>query len=103
MDLQQSRVLTLGILIHKVTGIFYGDILQRRIFGPLGMSTTRILNEADIIPNRSAGYRLADGHLTVVVLTNLADAKPKRVADGGRRSIYSGSRRRMIASIISIR
>ncbi len=55
--------LTLGLLIHKVTGEFYGDFLQRRIFVPLGMSTTRIINEADIIPNRAAGYRLAGGLL----------------------------------------
>lgn len=54
---------TLGILIHKVTGKFYGDFLQERVFGPLGMSTTRIINEADIIPNRSAGYRLVKGEL----------------------------------------
>jgi len=53
--------LTLGILIHKVTGQFYGDFLQQRIFQPLDMSTTRIINEADIIPNRSAGYRLVNG------------------------------------------
>jgi CubicO group peptidase (beta-lactamase class C family) len=45
-----------GILIHKVTGKFYGDFLQERIFKPLGMNTTRIINEADIIPNRAAGY-----------------------------------------------
>jgi CubicO group peptidase (beta-lactamase class C family) len=55
--------LTLGILIHRVTGEFYGDFLQERIFRPLGMSTTRIISEADIIPNRSAGYRLVDGNL----------------------------------------
>ncbi|MGA2191611.1 MAG: serine hydrolase domain-containing protein, partial [Steroidobacteraceae bacterium] len=55
--------LTIGILIHRVTGEFYGDFLQRRIFKPLGMSTTRIINEADIIPNRSAGYRLVKGRL----------------------------------------
>jgi len=55
--------LTLGILIHKVTGEFYGDFLQQRIFKPLGMTTTRIINEADIIPNRSAGYRLVKGEL----------------------------------------
>ncbi|HEX3322460.1 MAG TPA: serine hydrolase domain-containing protein [Terriglobales bacterium] len=54
---------TLGILIHKVSGKFYGDFLQERIFGPLGMSTTRIINEADIIPNRSSGYRLVKGAL----------------------------------------
>ena len=54
---------TLGILIHKVTGEFYGDFLQQRIFHPLGMRTTRIINEADIIPNRAAGYRLVKGEL----------------------------------------
>jgi CubicO group peptidase (beta-lactamase class C family) len=55
--------LTLGILIHRVTGEFYGDFLQQRIFKPLNMSTARIINEADIIPNRSAGYRLVEGQL----------------------------------------
>lgn len=55
--------LTLGILIRRVTGKFYGDFLQQRIFKPLGMSTTRIIDEADIIPNRSAGYRLENGKL----------------------------------------
>jgi CubicO group peptidase (beta-lactamase class C family) len=54
---------TLGILIHRVTGKFYGDFLQERIFQPLGMTTTRVLSEADIIPNRAAGYRLVKGEL----------------------------------------
>jgi CubicO group peptidase (beta-lactamase class C family) len=54
---------TLGILIHRVTGAFYGEFLQERIFGPLGMKSTRIINEADIIPNRAAGYELKDGVL----------------------------------------
>ncbi len=55
--------LTLGVLIHQVTGKFYGDFLQERIFQPLGMSTTRIISEADIVPNRAAGYRLVKGQL----------------------------------------
>jgi CubicO group peptidase (beta-lactamase class C family) len=55
--------LTLGILIHQVTGEFYGDFLKVRIFKPLGMSTARIISEADIIPNRAAGYLLVDGQL----------------------------------------
>jgi CubicO group peptidase (beta-lactamase class C family) len=55
--------LTLGILIHRVTGEFYGDFLQQRVFQPLGMTTTRIISEADIIPNRSAGYRLLKDEL----------------------------------------
>jgi CubicO group peptidase (beta-lactamase class C family) len=55
--------LTLGILIHRVTGKFYGDVLEERIFHPLGMQTTRIMSEADIIPNRAAGYRLVKGEV----------------------------------------
>jgi CubicO group peptidase (beta-lactamase class C family) len=55
--------LTLGIVIHRVTGEFYGDFLQERVFRPLGMSTARIISEADIVPNRSAGYRLLKGEL----------------------------------------
>lgn len=55
--------LTLGILIHRVTGEFYGDFLQHRIFQPLEMKTTRVISEADIIPNRAAGYRLVKGEL----------------------------------------
>ena len=54
---------TLGILIHKATGKFYGDLLREKIFAPLGMTTARIIDEADIIPNRAAGYRLVDGKL----------------------------------------
>ena len=48
----------LGILIHKVSGKFYGDFLQERVFMPLEMSTARVISEADIVPNRAAGYRL---------------------------------------------
>jgi CubicO group peptidase (beta-lactamase class C family) len=55
--------LTLGIVIHQVTGQFYGDFLQERIFRPLGMNATRIISEADIIPNRAAGYVLVKGEL----------------------------------------
>jgi CubicO group peptidase (beta-lactamase class C family) len=54
---------TLGILIHKVSGQYFGDFLQERVFKPLNMSTTRIVSEADIIPNRAAGYRLDKGEI----------------------------------------
>jgi CubicO group peptidase (beta-lactamase class C family) len=55
--------LLLGILIHRVTGAFYGEFLHDRIFAPTGMTTTRIISEADIVPNRAAGYSLMDGKL----------------------------------------
>jgi len=46
----------LGIIIHRVTGVFYGDFLRDHIFRPLGMRTARVMSAADIIPNRAAGY-----------------------------------------------
>ena len=55
--------LLLGVIIHKVSGRFYGDVLAERVFTPLGMKTARIISEADIVPNRAAGYRLVNGEL----------------------------------------
>jgi CubicO group peptidase (beta-lactamase class C family) len=60
---RNTNYLLLGFLIRKVTGEFYGDFLQERIFKPLGMNATRIISEADIIPNRAAGYQLVKGEL----------------------------------------
>lgn len=53
----------LGILISKVAGQFYGDFLKDRVFKPLGMTTARIISEADIVPNRAAGYQFVKGRL----------------------------------------
>ena len=58
-----SGYVLLGVVIHRVTGEFYGDFLQQRIFRPLQMTSTRIISEADIVPNRSAGYRMLNGEL----------------------------------------
>src|SRR6185503_16097419 len=54
---------TLGILIGKITGKFYGDFLKERLFQPLAMTTAQVISEADIVPNRAAGYRLVKGEL----------------------------------------
>jgi len=54
---------TLWILIRKITGKYYADFLQEKIFKPAGMTTTRSISEADIILNRASGYRLVNGEL----------------------------------------
>jgi len=51
---------TLGIIIGKATGKFYGEYLKERVFTPLGMTTARIITEEDIVLNRAAGYRLVN-------------------------------------------
>jgi CubicO group peptidase (beta-lactamase class C family) len=55
--------LLLGVLIHRITGRFYGEVLRELIFSPVGMRTTRIISEAAVVPNRSAGYQLVDGRI----------------------------------------
>src|SRR3989475_456208 len=55
--------LLLGALIHRVTGHFYGDLLRDSVFQRLGVRDSRVISEADIVPNRAAGYRLENGAL----------------------------------------
>ncbi|HLW43995.1 MAG TPA: serine hydrolase [Candidatus Acidoferrales bacterium] len=55
---RNTNYMLLGIMIHKVTGMFYADYLAEKIFKPLGMTSTRLINDADIIPNRSSGYEI---------------------------------------------
>ena len=52
----------LGILIHKVSGKFYGDYLQERIFKPLGMNATRSTDPQPIVRNRASGYEWKNDH-----------------------------------------
>lgn len=47
----------LGLIIEKVTGQSYEEVLQTRIFSPLGMNATRMNDPGSIVPNRAAGYR----------------------------------------------
>jgi CubicO group peptidase (beta-lactamase class C family) len=53
--------IVLGFIIRKVSGEFYGDLLAKRIFAPLGMRTARTIDELAVVPNRAAGYELRDG------------------------------------------
>ncbi len=53
----------LGAIVRKASGSFYGDVLRDRVFKPLGMASARIISEAEIVPNRAAGYRLERGEL----------------------------------------
>ncbi|MBL4639812.1 MAG: beta-lactamase family protein [Kordiimonadaceae bacterium] len=52
-----TAYILLGAVIRKVSGQFYGDFLQDRVFGPIGMKTAQVNDIDQIIPNRSQGYR----------------------------------------------
>ncbi|HWY21449.1 MAG TPA: serine hydrolase domain-containing protein [Candidatus Acidoferrum sp.] len=53
----------LGMIIESVSGQSYRDFLQQRIFGPLGMQHTSVLDQSAIIPNRVSSYTLRKGQL----------------------------------------
>src|SRR5688572_5873013 len=53
----------LRAVVRRVSGSFHRDVVRDRVFKPLGMTTARVINEADIVANHAAGYRLERGEL----------------------------------------
>ena len=58
-EYSNSGYLLLGIIIRMITGKFHADYIRENIFEPLGMKTARIVSDADVVPNRVAGYRMS--------------------------------------------
>jgi len=55
----------LSIIVSRVSGQTYGAFLQAHIFGPAGMSATRMIDRTAIVPNRAQGYLWTRGELRV--------------------------------------
>jgi D-alanyl-D-alanine carboxypeptidase len=55
--------LLLQIILQKVSGKPFDELLAERVFGPLGMKATRRNSLDEIIPNRAAGYLWEGGRL----------------------------------------
>ena len=53
----------LGFILEKVSGKSYWQLLDERIFKPLGMTATQSRDLKTIIPRRAAGYEKAQGKL----------------------------------------
>ena len=47
----------LALVIEKLSGLSYAEYMQRNIFAPLGMSSTRSALPGKILANRASGYR----------------------------------------------
>ena len=60
----------LALIVERVSGKAYGDFLQARIFGPLGMHSTRVNDLYVPIPHRAAGYSWVQGHLRIAEPTS---------------------------------
>ena len=48
----------LGMMLQQITGMDYANLMQERLFKPLGMNATRMNDPKEIVPHRASGYRL---------------------------------------------
>ncbi|HEV2532767.1 serine hydrolase domain-containing protein [Phenylobacterium sp.] len=46
----------LGLVIEKVADRSYRDVMQTRLFGPLGLARTSVDSAAEVLPHRASGY-----------------------------------------------
>lgn len=58
-----SGYIALGIVVKRVSGKFYGDLLKERLFSQCNMQTAQVNVLKSIIPNRAAGYISSEGQL----------------------------------------
>lgn len=72
----------LGAAIEKVSGLSYGEYIQRHIFDPLGMSDSRMDDPTAPIPNRVKGYWFVSGRIARSEYVDISS----RFAAGGTRS-----------------
>ena len=50
----------LGVLIERLSGMDYGDFLDQRVFEPLALERTLVLENSKIVPGRAEGYEVAE-------------------------------------------
>lgn len=58
-----SNTYLLGMVTERVSGMTYSDYLDAHVFGPFGMTHTRVADFRALIPQRAAGYALDGGKL----------------------------------------
>lgn len=77
-----SGMVLLGAIIEKVSGLGYGEYLQRHIFEKAGMTGSRLAQEHEALANRSIGYIVSPrgGYVS-----NRREIMPAS-ADGGLRT-----------------
>ena len=53
----------LGMMLQQLTDRSYADLMQERLFKPLGMNSTKMNDPKEIVPHRASGYRLPNNKL----------------------------------------
>lgn len=51
-----SAFFLVGLIIERVTGMSYGDYVQKNLFTPAGMRASHYCSETSVKPNKTSGY-----------------------------------------------
>ncbi len=69
--------IVLGCVMEGASGISYTTYMQQSIFGPAGMTSTRLDDVFAIIPHRARGYSIdKDGRLQNAILLDISNQPP---------------------------
>lgn len=60
-EYSNSGYLLLGYIIEQISGMTYGEFIQKNIFDKLAMKHSYYADSYKIIPNRASGYQLYEG------------------------------------------
>jgi CubicO group peptidase (beta-lactamase class C family) len=71
-----------GAAVEAASGMSYGEYLEEAVWGPMGMTDTRMDDPRDLIPNRVRGYAKVNGELKNSEYVDISS----RFAAGGTRS-----------------
>ena len=63
MQYSNTNYYLLGMIVERASGQTYAEYLQAHVFGPLGMSHSRLDSAAAIVPGRVSGYTRERGQL----------------------------------------
>lgn len=61
-EYSNSGYLLLGYIIEQISGMTYGEFIQKNIFDKLGMKRSYYADSYKIIPDRASGYQLYEGN-----------------------------------------
>jgi CubicO group peptidase (beta-lactamase class C family) len=69
--------IVLGCVMEGASGVAYSEYMRESIFGPAGMSSTRLDDVFAIIPHRARGYSVdKDGKLKNAILLDVSNKPP---------------------------
>ncbi len=72
----------LAAIVEAASGMSFGDYMKQNVWGPAGMTDTRLDDPEDVIPNRVRGYRLLNGQIKNSEFVDISS----RFGGGGTRS-----------------